>query len=1083
MSEYQKIRKKANQYFFSKLIFIVVLVIWGAIMMSALSSDMNRRQEIHRYEQTGGAMLEEVMKNISVNEETAVHVSDTFDSQSRGFVHVIADILSADEQNVYMQEEGADPFAALPDDFEADALFLIDQAGNLIAAKGQSAETVWNSCLKEGRDALIRENPEPMNIYTDSASFRVYAMNMPSESGNVLAAAFDTSILNAHLQTLSNFSIILKDAASGGSGFLFSIDRDTQIFTAFDDGENSMIDQTFTDAGLSSEILNDGYAGKEMINGTEYYVISRSYNDNTVICSAAKMDTVLSGDWYILYWSVSGFVLIMVLCLLYAIIVRNDFIRNKTETDKKILIMREDNPVYFDRSVFRKVSPLMISGAVLIFIISYYAQSLLEISQAVNRAERTLDDVVLRYEDSSVSHEDIINYFENRYLDLARMIAVQLEQDPSALNEESDRYYSYFDKYGERRAINDDEGNPLKCVSGSSILKRMADSDEVGSIFVFDEDGRTIATSSDENFFTLSHDPQSDSSPFIKVLSGECDQLIHKIQEEDTGTVRQYAAAAFYYRTAKDETGQTIYLSSHETESAYSEVTKHRSLIRIGLHYFRLAYMDQWSDTDIVLSSDLIGDGAIMMFDTDEAHTCTYGMYESQEGKTAEELGISPHAFEGEDYYGFGKLGSETYFQYFRYYEYLDRFYAGVMMPKDTLYHSRLTNAFIASVFSLILILILIASVAITSREEEILFETIGSADEKSRMDSAIFNIILPGGQRSTTIKAAARWDNRRIPWDECSPEQKLLRILGAACSVLMIYSVIVIIGSDRFFAKTSIFHYILSQRWDRGINIFAISACGMVLLSVFVLLSLIRLPARVLQSLFGTRGETLSHLLISVFRYGGLITSIFWCLYYLGVDSLGILASAGLLTLIIGLGAQSLIKDILAGIFIVFEGEFRVGDIVTVNGYRGRVADIGLRTTKVMGFDGNVKIFANSEISGVLNMTKASSIAASTISIEYGQDIGYVEEVLKRELPLLKEENQKILDGPVYGGISSLGDSGVGLTVICWCEEADILGVTRYLNRSLLEIFYRNHINVPYPHVTLDIPKTDDQMKDDSDQ
>ena len=89
---------------------------------------------------------------------------------------------------------------------------------------------------------------------------------------------------------------------------------------------------------------------------------------------------------------------------------------------------------------------------------------------------------------------------------------------------------------------------------------------------------------------------------------------------------------------------------------------------------------------------------------------------------------------------------------------------------------------------------------------------------------------------------------------------------------------------------------------------------------------------------------------------------------------------------------------------------EFRVGDIVTINGFRGTVTDIGLRTTKISG-GGNVKIFNNSEISGVLNMTNETSVAAATIGLEYGQDINYVEEVLARELPILKEQNKTILD------------------------------------------------------------------------
>ena len=241
-----------------------------------------------------------------------------------------------------------------------------------------------------------------------------------------------------------------------------------------------------------------------------------------------------------------------------------------------------------------------------------------------------------------------------------------------------------------------------------------------------------------------------------------------------------------------------------------------------------------------------------------------------------------------------------------------------------------------------------------------------------------------------------------------------------------------------------------------------------MVLTAVILTVVGFRIPVRIITSFLGTRGETVSRLLLSIVKYGCTIAGIFYCLHLLGVDSASLLASAGILSLVIGLGAQSLIKDILAGIFIVFEGEFRVGDIVTIGDFRGTVMDIGLRTTKIMGPTGNIKIYNNSEISGVLNMTKEASLATCTISIEYGQDIDYVEAVLKRDLPHLQEKNPLILDGPTYAGVSNLGASGVDLLIYCKCYEADIKGVVRFLNKEVLQIFYRNGINVPFPNVTV---------------
>ena len=129
---------------------------------------------------------------------------------------------------------------------------------------------------------------------------------------------------------------------------------------------------------------------------------------------------------------------------------------------------------------------------------------------------------------------------------------------------------------------------------------------------------------------------------------------------------------------------------------------------------------------------------------------------------------------------------------------------------------------------------------------------------------------------------------------------------------------------------------------------------------------------------------------------------------------------------------------------------------------------DIGLRTTKILGVDGNIKIYNNSEISGVLNMTQEASWAMTYIDIEYGQDLNYVDEVLNRELPKLGAANKLITGGPMYLGVQTLKDSGVELVVACNCNERDILSVRRYLNKGVLQIFYDNGINVPFPNVTI---------------
>ena len=114
------------------------------------------------------------------------------------------------------------------------------------------------------------------------------------------------------------------------------------------------------------------------------------------------------------------------------------------------------------------------------------------------------------------------------------------------------------------------------------------------------------------------------------------------------------------------------------------------------------------------------------------------------------------------------------------------------------------------------------------------------------------------------------------------------------------------------------------------------------------------------------------------------------------------------------------------------------------------------------------IKIFNNSDITGVLNMTKEASLAICVVSIEYGQDIDYVEAVLKKELPGLMVKDDRLLDEPTYLGVNALGASGVDLMIMCKCNEVDVRGVTRFMNKEILKIFYRYDINVPFPNVTV---------------
>ena len=183
------------------------------------------------------------------------------------------------------------------------------------------------------------------------------------------------------------------------------------------------------------------------------------------------------------------------------------------------------------------------------------------------------------------------------------------------------------------------------------------------------------------------------------------------------------------------------------------------------------------------------------------------------------------------------------------------------------------------------------------------------------------------------------------------------------------------------------------------------------------------------------------------------------------GIDTTALITGAGVITLVVGLGMQSLIGDVVAGLFIVFEHEFNVGDIITVGDFRGTVVSIGIRTTKLEAV-GNIKIINNSDIRGVLNQTVNPSTAKSLIDIEYGDSLERVEEIIKTKLPEIKIDG--MIEGISYDGVASLGASGVTLQFTAKCYEGDIFVVQREMNKRLKVMFDENGIGIPFPQIVV---------------
>lgn len=231
----------------------------------------------------------------------------------------------------------------------------------------------------------------------------------------------------------------------------------------------------------------------------------------------------------------------------------------------------------------------------------------------------------------------------------------------------------------------------------------------------------------------------------------------------------------------------------------------------------------------------------------------------------------------------------------------------------------------------------------------------------------------------------------------------------------------------------------------------------------IIVLASVINMILKLLSRAgFGLtdKAKTIINLINSLLKWVVIIVSILWILSVWGVNTTTLLAGAGVLALVIGLGAQSLIADVLAGIFIVLEGKYVVGDIVVIDGWRGKIISIGIRTTELQDIGGNIKIVNNSEIKSVINQTKLLSVANCAITISSAEPLEKVEQIIKDALPEIKNNIPEIKDEIIYKGINNVTDVATELLFGAKCYEEDLYQVQRDLHRQLKLLLDKSNIN-----------------------
>lgn len=215
-------------------------------------------------------------------------------------------------------------------------------------------------------------------------------------------------------------------------------------------------------------------------------------------------------------------------------------------------------------------------------------------------------------------------------------------------------------------------------------------------------------------------------------------------------------------------------------------------------------------------------------------------------------------------------------------------------------------------------------------------------------------------------------------------------------------------------------------------------------------------------------REETLSKLLDNVLSYVIYFIAFMMILSILGIDVKALLAGAGIVGLAIGFGAQSLVKDILSGFFIIFEDQFSVGDHIRVGQFEGDVEAIGLRTTKIKSWTGELHILPNGTINQVTNFSLNNSVAAIDVAIAYEEDIERAERVIQELLEKLPEQYEDLVKTPDLLGIQNLGPSEIVLRIVAETLPMKHFYIARVIRKEIKLKLDENGIEIPFPRLVM---------------
>lgn len=246
--------------------------------------------------------------------------------------------------------------------------------------------------------------------------------------------------------------------------------------------------------------------------------------------------------------------------------------------------------------------------------------------------------------------------------------------------------------------------------------------------------------------------------------------------------------------------------------------------------------------------------------------------------------------------------------------------------------------------------------------------------------------------------------------------------------------------------------------------------------LTVIIAYLLYRVLKSVITKIFNFRFKNVDNnkkkmirdLINNLMKYFIIIMSSLIILDIYGIDTKALITSLGVVGLVFGLAIQDVLKDFIAGITIIIEDQYRIGDTIRVNDFKGEVIALGIKTTRIKALTGEILIIPNHLITDVINYSHSKSLAVVDVSISYESDIDKAIEVLTTMVKDIAKDIPTITGKVEVLGVQDLGDSSISIRITAETKPLENLAVEREIRKQAKLVLDKNKISIPYPQVVI---------------